>query len=1294
MSKLYFERIFYYWRLSMYGHVHALCNEFLKESGVDPLFLIWDALASGAEGKTSIGLATLERITNRVAMGLPIAVAQLNIHKMAKMQDFTSIGQLETEIEQLQKSANASAVVQAAQILWLTGNATQAINFVHPLTTQSPANKSANALVGWIKLSAADRNSGRWFDMASADSAVSNRAPDPFVLYGKAMYFANVSRWQDALQNLVQLAGICEFPEAALERARIYIAMNNWDLAMETAAESVGHYVSDCDYELMCSIHALSQTGDLEAAKSSIKNLLNLINKYENENSVYTLNVVKLLISLSWRDHDIVVNCLNSFNSVARAHPETPEVQITHGRILLYAERYQEAKEAFNSALTQVSDSISALTGLISVQIALKQMSDAGNQLEFLEAMVGDQGAPLELIAMKCQYLRTNNLPVDIDGLVFAMRRHVENVQQIFTPQSARPVSTDDAFQNGFPIDHYLENYIQLDLGTFANALTEAMFNCNTLERTVADPKNGPICDLIARILEYIPGAIPFSYYLAVLAFGEGRYAQATRAIQAVLNSHWGFNASQCHLLLAQIRLQMKQFDDAEAALSRAVSYDFNIRSSLRYNMISAQLNDARGQFDKAVETLNGLMKSPEYEQAPSNEKVNVSLFLAHALRRLKKNDEAQRVVTDALNSWHGTPDEDRIKLFQAQLLSGIGKIHEGLDILESFEPTNPQYTKAKKTAAKIYLTKLNDKNTYIRCFKQMVQSVPSKTNFVLLGDALLKVKRFDEAVQFFHSALNSDPSDQTVALHLARALLIVHDYDSAINAYLHAIQVGNNDPHSQLELCRAFVKLRRLEEARDLAMEAMQNIDAESGDWESQAASADFYELLSIIDAKNGETEQSSEELNDALSLYERLTQQGRVDIPGDSVAQLKIKAAALYQKAAEMCLQRDDTQSAVEAYEKALDLDPGSSKILLALGRLHLDRGENDKCRDVCQQLLRADVNCEDAALMLADVSSSDTVEDLEEAFSRSPTFYRTLVRLIEKCARAGELDRVPQLFEKCPTECAGLYFCKGLYNVYMGLPQPALNFFNKCRPDPEWGTQALILIFMIYANPNRKFVWCETKPLATAKDLEAAKKILGKFDPTIIDIPQYQAQLLLSQNTQDSIQQALEIYKESDDNDLNATIGKCKCFLRLDRQRDATRHLNGIIHGEPTHANFSVFVESFLMMTYISIKENQIDEAEKYVDRALDLNRSCGKAWEMRALLYEKKKEYLAAADAFKQAWDLSGHTDLGIGFKLAVNYMKGEDPVDAIKVSRTILALHPNYPKLKETVFMPCCALLKT
>ena len=1274
----------------MYGHIHALCRQFLKESGVDPLFLIWDALSSGAEGKTGQGISALDKITNRVAMGLPISVAQLCIHKMAPMQDFAAIGQLETEIESLQKSANASAVVHAAEVYWLTGDTMNALNLVQPLTTQAPANKSAAAIVGWIKLSTGDRNSGRWFDMAAADPS-SNRQTEPMVLYGKAMYYACISRWQDAIQVFVQLSEMVDFPEIAMERARVYIAMNNWDLAVESAAESTGKCVSDCDIHLINALNCLSQIGDLDTAKHEVDKLCACLDKFESENAKYTMSIVKVLSSLSWRDPDIVLKCANTFANIAKAHNEDPDVLVVYGKLLLISKRANEAKDAFQNAQVASSESTAALAGLIDAQIELNQLSEAHDQLEFLEAMSGGNSS-LELASLKSKYTRVSGGDVDIEELLQSMKKYIDYLQQLFTPQSPHP-SNDDSPQT-LLIDKYIENFNELNLSSFSDALTEAMYCCNTLERSVPSPKNGPVCDIIAAVLEYIPGAVPFSYYLAVLAFGEGRYSQATKAIQSVLGSRWGFNGSQCHLLLAQVRLQTKQFDEAEQSLNRAVSFDFSIRNSLRYNIINVQLLEARGQYENAIKTLREVIKGPEYQTASNSEKVNIFLMIARCQKKDGKEKEAENTLNNALSSYKDTFDEDRIQFYMATLYSDTGRIREGLDILENIKTDSPMYTKAKKRAAKIYLNKLNDKGSYIRCFKELVSGAKNKTTFVLLGDALMEVKRFDEAVECFNQALSCDRYDQEVALHLARALFVVHDFDASLAAYKHAIQVSNNSPKALLEYCQTLLKLKRLDEARDAASDAMSTIDSDSHDWEAQAASADFLDLLSIINAKTSDYEQSNEEIQEALSIYERIISSGRSDISNDALNNLRVKAGGLYKRLAEQAIERDDSKGAIETYEKALSLDPNSTSVLLSLAKLRLEKGESEKCQEICQQLLRIDPNCEEAALILAEVSQSENLEDLEEAFSKSPTFYRTLVRLIEKCARAGELERVPSLFEKCPDkEAPGLKFCKGLYNVYIGNPQEALKLLNGVRSDPEFGIQALQLIFFIYANPNRKYVWCETKPLATSKDLDAAKKVLSKLDPSTIDVQQFKAILLLSQNTTESVTEALEIYNQGDNDDINSIIGRCKCFIRLDKQRDATKYLNGIIHGEATHQNFATFVEAFLMMTYISIKDSQIDEADRYVDRAIELNRSCLKAWEMKAILSEKKKDYMSAAEAFKQAWDLSSHTQLGIGFKLALNYMRVEDPVNAIKVCRAIMEQHPNYPKLKETIFLPCCAMLR-
>jgi tetratricopeptide repeat protein 21B len=959
------------------------------------------------------------------------------------------------------------------------------------------------------------------------------------------------------------------------------------------------------------------------------------------------------------------------------------DVRICHGYLLLHNGKAAEAKEAFQAALILASDSIAAFAGLIEAHLQLKQLAEAHDQLEFLDAMVDKKTAPLQIVVIRAKCLRAQKLPTDAKELLEGMVRHL-------TRFSRKATNMEESEK--LRVDQLFDNLIALDMDVFSSAVIEVMNECNTLDHTVQKPCNGAVCDLILIALAIVPGCVPFSYYFAILAYGEERYAQATRAIQFVLGSHWGFNASQCHLLLAQIRLQMKQFDDAEAALSRAVSYEFAIRKTMRYQLINAQLSEARAQYDKAIEIATAIQSTPEYANATPTEKVNLTLFLAECFEKSDKGEQALKTVADAKAQWADTPEADRIEMFRATLIANKGNIRDGIDILEGFTETSPHFARARKAAAKIYLTKLNDKANYIKCFHKVLEAEPNKANYMALGNAYMKVNRFDEAVESFQGALKCDPMDQAVALNLARSLMVIHQYERALVAFLHAIEVGNHDLRSQLEFCRALVKLRKYDEARQGAAAALITIPTDVTDWEVQAASADFHELLSSIEGKCGDPQLCVATLNQAILLYDKLTAAGRSDIPADSLVEIKAKAASLYQRRADLASQADDREGAITALTSALNLNPGAPTILLALARLFLEKGNPDKCRECCQQCLRVDEKCEEAALMLAEVSSADSVDDLADAFTKSPTFYRTLVRLIEKCARVGELSRVPSFFEHA-VEGAGLYFCQGLYNVYIGEPQKAIVLFQKCKSDPDWKLPALQIIFDVYSNPFRKYVWCETKPLAPPKNLEAARKILNKLDQSAVDTRPWDALLLLSKNTVDTVTEALQIYTQSDDADLSSVIGRCKCYLRLDRQRDATRNLNGIIHSTPTHANFTLFVEAFLMMTFICLKDQQIDEAERYADKALELNKSSGKAWEMKGMIAEKKKEYMAAADSFRRAWDLSGHADLGIGFKLAVNYMRGQDPVEAIKVSRAILELHPNYPKLKETVFLPCCAALR-
>lgn len=1288
MVKLQFERIYFYWRQSMFGHIHLLCQEFLKSQGSDPVFVIWDSLAMGAQGKTSAALASLEKITNRIANNLEIAVAKLWIHKNAKNLDYASINELEIQIDSLKSNASASSIVSAAKILWLTGEYQQAYDFVNPLTSQPPPNKDAAALLGWIKLTEHDRNSGRYFDMANADASIQTQDVDPFVIYGKAMYFSTVSRWQESVSLLVQLAGIAEFPEASLERARLYIASNSWELAIESAQENQGHYVSDADYYFMHILHCLSQTGNLEGARESVKTLCDLVTKIEGENPTYIINITKAIYALCWKDPAIVQTLIKLFPPLLNTNSDNSEFLQLYGELLIATNHPNDAIQYLQNSIVLDAEAVGAYTSLVSAYISMKDMNDASSQLELLSAMLSDSSYQVAVATLRERMNRLNGLPSTIDELITAMVSHVEMVQQIFSPQSARQTT-----EKRLPSDLFLDQVVNIRLPDFCEALNEAMEQCNTLDRTVAEPHNGDVCDLIIRMLEYVPGSVPFSYYLAVLGFGEGRFAQVTKAINFVLNSKWGFNASHCHLLLAQIRLQMKQFEEADAALNRAVSYDFSIRSSLRYNMILAELEFARGQFDKAVESVNNMMKTGEYISAKPPEKLNMIIFLSNVLKAQGKSKESIDNIDDALSKFTSESENGQLKLTKASILADIDKIPDAINILEGFEPKSPLFTSAKKKQADIYLEKLNDKAAYIRCFKALVAQSETKTNLTLLGDALMTVKRFDDAVNCFQRASEMDPNDTKAAIHLARAFMIVHRFDEALSEYDRASQTSENDFKVKLERCHVLLKLRYYDNAEEIAQQVMDEIDADGGDWEKQYIYAQLAELLSIISLKR-DGEEVSTYISEALNVYDKLTAQNRVDIPADAKIEINKKAAQLYIKSAEAIMDSGKPLDSAETYlKKAADLDTGGNKALLMLAHLYSDSGRKDDAKEACQRLIKDDPNCEEATMILAEISAAENIAELEASFNANPTFFHTLVRLIEISARRGLLDKVPEYFSKCDKEEPGFKFCNGLYNFYIGEPMKAIECFHSIRNDPDWGINAQLYSFHIYANPQRRFVWCETKAIATQNEIDAAEKILRKLEMNGVDIEPLRATLLLSRNTQDSVKEALEIYNRNESDDIATIIGRCRCYMCLDQQNNVTRNLNAIIHEEPNVAAIASYVEAYLMMTQISLKSGAIDEAENYIQQATDLDKSCVKAWEMTASIFEKKKDNIGASEALYSAWELTSKNDCNIGYRLAFNLMKAQNPVEAIKVARVILEKHSNFPKVKEQILIPCCAQIR-
>jgi hypothetical protein len=78
----------------------------------------------------------------------------------------------------------------------------------------------------------------------------------------------------------------------ASERARISVAMNNWELALEAASEASGRCVNDYDLQLLHVLRAFGDIGDLDAARPAVALLCEPIDLYERENAAFIVHVV------------------------------------------------------------------------------------------------------------------------------------------------------------------------------------------------------------------------------------------------------------------------------------------------------------------------------------------------------------------------------------------------------------------------------------------------------------------------------------------------------------------------------------------------------------------------------------------------------------------------------------------------------------------------------------------------------------------------------------------------------------------------------------------------------------------------------------------------------------------------------------------------------------------------------------------------------------------------------------------------------------------------------------------
>ncbi|VDK46613.1 unnamed protein product [Anisakis simplex] len=596
----------------------------------------------------------------------------------------------------------------------------------------------------------------------------------------------------------------------------------------------------------------------------------------------------------------------------------------------------------------------------------------------------------------------------------------------------------------------------------------------------------GQIADAISQ-MEFVLGTQPNAaqsevrinragYLLAKAKYLSMDLCGAEKLLKSCLDRDE--TTAEAHLLMAQMQLQKKNYDEAGKCLDVGLSFNFKVREHPIYHLIKAKVQKNCAQIDASISTLRNALQLPSFNSAPSQkreklditdgDRIAIYLELMDSLQKmghivssrllsnskLALKEEADGVMREALERWSGKAEEQQLILMNANLRLQKGDVDGALTILASIQPNQPNYQTAKIRMAQIYLDEKKDKRQFAICYKQLIQHDPTPLAYVLLGDAYMSIQEIlttrkaflkpSRAIEVYEAALKNNPKDDALAEKIGQAYVQCHLYSKhksatskAVNYYEAALKSGQKSV-MRMRLAELLFQLGNYEKCEKVLTQAL---DAESCPIESSKMSehVSYWMLLSKLHFENGNWQQASDELSKARDIQKRLINKSPSEV--NNILEQRKLAARICCQLAELHWNRREANKAVEYYKEAISLNETDIKTMTALASLYLAIGKLEACNTQCQLILSIDRHNDEATLMMADLLYQSNEADkatvhFTQLLDRNPNQYHALARCIELSWRSGDVEQAEKYLKNAveanprATVDAGFNYCKGLH------------------------------------------------------------------------------------------------------------------------------------------------------------------------------------------------------------------------------------------------------------------------
>ncbi|KAM9802924.1 tetratricopeptide repeat protein 21B-like [Syngnathus typhle] len=1294
----------YYCNGKYFNHVAKATATAQKKFRNEPVFTVFRAYGTLMQGDVRQASAELDLIKDRSDVSLCSLMALVYAEKKKKSPDKDVIRELECKIREDRKSTPPQSLYYAAMFLWLLGRNDKAREYIERMIKLSNGSKEGIILKAWIDVTCGKddyaRKAGKYFEEGLKDG------PDAFALMGKAQYFEYCQNYSGALDVVNKvIASFPSFLPALIKKMTLFLNLQDWDQTTEAAVRVLQMNTNNLDALHMLTLHSLCINGDILESTKHLSNLIKSLHVQEPQNPELALRMSLAFSRVCGRNETVLEQVFKMVEKAFDVTQENSELATELGYLLVLQGKIKEATKWFKMAMTLDEMSLTALTGMIWCQLIEGSLEEAEKDLEFLmeiQQTSGKSGEILYLLAL----------------VAIKKHRPQEEITNLLKDAAAIHFST----VQGLPLG--VEYFQKLNPDFLLQIAKEYLALCPPKPpgQGQASPQLRHCAALLGKVVKIVPGLLQGLFLQAKVRYQTGDVDGAQSSLQHCLEqcpSH-----TDAHLLMAQIHLLRGNFTLCSQLLEVSLSHNFEIREHPLYLLIKAQAKKKMGELTEAIQILQTAMSLPGVCSAGSAAKsktktiqlspsdcASIFLELAEALRLNNKQQEAAKVMQDAINKFSGTPEELLVTIANVDLALFHGDTELALNMLRNITPEQLYYIQAKQKMAEIYLNHKKDKRLFVSCYKEIVDKLPSPHTYVLLGEAYMLILEPEKAIEVYGHALEKTPKDAALVSKFGKFLVKTHYFDKALHYYEAALKTGQQN-FLRYDLAELLMKMKQYERCESVLLEALSH----------KPDDCRYLMLLANVQNRIDKAEEALTSLQKARDVQAKVLKRVPLEQP-DSFDVQKQLAAKICTEIAQHYTSQRVYDRGVEFYKEALVHCETDHKLMLELAQIFLTLDEFDACQEQCNVILKKDQFNQDATLMMAELmfrrkDHEQAVVYYQQLLESKPENFSTVSRLIDLLRKAGKLEDMPGFFERVEKDSPsvtfepGFNYCKGLYFCYMGEPNDALHHFNQARKDAKWGQNAVHKMIDIYLNLNNDMMGIElchldskTGSSTEKQEMErvavaTAHLLLKELKPESpgghLKLRMLENYCLLATKQKANIEKALSVFTEIATNmeaHVPAQLAIATSLMMLQLTTQARNRLKHITKMNWNIVDAEEFEKSWLLLANIYIHSGKYDLTDDLLNRCLNYNKSCCKAYEYRGFILEKEEAFRDAALNYKLAWKYGNQFNPTVGYKLALNYFKSKQNFDAIDVCHKVLATHPNFVKIKKDVLEKAVAALR-